>query len=192
MTQSDIEFDLGTATLSCTVEDVAATFAGMLQEMRAAALFVPADERAVLRRIMGRASGTYTVEDVFPDFARDSGALTTLRRLRTAQFIRPAGRDMWDRGERIAIKPFARLVWDRLGEDAIFAPAEDAPEAAAADEVDLAAPEVDELGSRETARLESDELAVPGSKETARLKNNPAAAWDDDDVLDFLKDDTPG
>jgi len=202
MTQSDIEFDLGTATLSCTAEDVAATFAGMLDEMRAAAVFVPADERSVLRRIMARASGTYTVEDVFPEFARDSGALTTLRRLRTAQFIRPAGRDMWERGERIAIKPFARLVWDRLGEDAIFAPAEKVPdfapaekvpEAVAADEVDLAAPDVDDLGSRETARLKSDELVVSGSKEAARLKkDNPAAMWDDDDVLDFLKDDTPG
>ena len=193
MTQTDIEFDLGTATLSCTVEDVASTFAGMLEEMRAAAAFVPADERDVLRRIMAQASGAYTVEDVFPEFARDSGALTTLRRLRTAQFIRPAGRDMWERGERIAIKPFARLVWDRLGEDAIFAPVEEVPEAAASDEVDLAAPGVDDLGSRETARLKGDDRAGPGSKETTRLKkDNPAAMWDDDDVLDFLKDETPG
>jgi hypothetical protein len=182
MTQSDIEFDLGTATMSCTAEEVAATFAGMLQEMRGSAAFVPAGERVVLRRIMAQDSGTFAVEDVFPDFARDSGgALTTLRRLRTAQFIRPAGRDMWERGERIAIKPFAKLVWDRLGEEAIFAPAEEVPEAAAADEVDLAVPGVDDPGSRETTRLNED-----------RKHNNPVAAWNDDDVLDFLKDDTPG
>jgi len=43
--------------------------------------------------------------DVFPEFARDSEAHATLRRLRTAQFILPAGRDMWSPNERIAIKP---------------------------------------------------------------------------------------
>jgi hypothetical protein len=70
--------------------------------MRAAALFIPAHERTALRHIMENASGTLTVGDVFPDFARDSAAHITLRRLRTAQFILPAGRDMWDRDERIA------------------------------------------------------------------------------------------
>lgn len=173
MTQSDIEFDLGSVTMSCTAEDIAATFTGMLQEMRAAAVFVRADEREALRRIMSQESGTFTVAEVFPDFARNTDALTSLRRLRTAQFIRPAGRDMWERTERIAIKPFARLVWDRLGEDAFFAP--DKPADAAAEEVDLAHPGVDE----------------PGSKQTNRLKNKQVAVWEDDDVLDFLKDDTP-
>lgn len=176
MTQSDIEFDLGTATMSCTAEEVATAFAGLLREMRAAAPFISADERAALRWIMAHESGTLAVGSVFPHFARDSAAHVSLRKLRTAQFIRPAGRDMWDTGEHIAVKPFARLVWDRLGEDAIFAPEEEPAAAVPVEEIDLALPEVND----------------PESKETVRLKHADAAKWEDDDVLDFLKDDTPG
>ncbi len=170
MTQSDIEFDLVTATMSCTADEVATTFAGMLREMQAAAPFIAQHERETLRWIMAHDSGSMTVGSVFPNFARDTEALTTLRKLRTAQFIRPAGRDMWDRDEHIAIKPFARLVWDRLGEDAIFGPEEETPAAVPVEEIDLSLPEVNE----------------PESKETVRLKNKDVAQWDDDDVLDFL------
>ena len=126
---------------------------------------------------MSYESGALTVADVFPDFQRESAAHVALRRLRTAQFILPAGRDMWDRTQHIAIKPFARLVWDRLGEVAIFGdepeellePAEPDPE-----EIDLALPSVN----------------APDNAETVRAKGK-TAKWDDDDVLDFLQD-TPG
>jgi hypothetical protein len=175
MTQSELELDLGTATMNCTAEEVAATLAGLYREMRAAIPLITPPERAALRQIMAHESGTLTVDEVFPDFARESQTHMMLRRLRTAQFIIPAGPDFWDHGTRIAIKPFARLVWDRLGEAAIFG---DEPEAEAVEEedVDLALPGVNEKGS----------------SETVRLQNSKAAQWEDDDVLDFLKDDTHG
>jgi hypothetical protein len=180
MTQSELDLDLGTETMNCTAEEVVAVFAGLIREMRAAVPFITADERAALRHIMAHESGALTVAAVFPEFERDSDAHMALRRLRTAQFIRPAGRDVWELDQYIEIKPFARLVWDRLGEAAIFG---DAPEAVAVEEIDLALPSVDEpADSKETVRLNNKD-AKKGAKQ-----------WDDADVLDFLNDssDTPG
>jgi hypothetical protein len=171
MAQSEIELDLGEETLTCTAAEVATAFSALLREMRAAIPFIQPDERAALRRIMSYDSGTLTVAEVFPDFTRESAAHVALRRLRTAQFILPAGRDMWDRDQRIAIKPFARLVWDRLGEAAIFG---EGPATVDEDDIDLALPTVD----------------APDEAETVRVKSK-AAAWEDDDVLDYLQD-TPG
>jgi hypothetical protein len=166
LSHTELELDLGPVAMNCSAEEVAAVFAGLLREMRAAAPFIRPDERDVLRRILAHDGGTLTVADVFPDFARDSDALTTLRKLRTAQFIRPAGRDMWERGERIDVRPFARLVWDRLGEAAVFGDDSD----------DTPAPS------------EDIDLALPGADDTAKAKS-PAGKWDDDDVLDFLNDE---
>jgi len=167
-----LELDLGTAIMNCTTEEVTETFSGMLREMRAAALFIGEDERAALRQIMENTSGTLTVADVFPDFSRDSEAHNTLRRLRTAQFILPAGRDMWSLNERIAIKPFAKLVWERLGEVAIFGNAPQKSYAQPEEEIDLSMPEVN----------------AADSAETVRLQDKSAKNWDDDDVLDFLNE----
>lgn len=175
MTQSEIELDLGTENLSCSAEEIAAVVAGQLREMRAAAPFIGPEERAVLRRIMSYDSGALTVSDVFPGFERESAAHVTLRKLRTAQFILPAGRDVWEPDQHIAIKPFARLVWDRLGEAAIFGEVPEADVVADADEIDLALPGAEAPENAETVRMKSD-----------------AAKWDDDDVLDYLQDDTPG
>jgi hypothetical protein len=177
MAQSEIELDLGGEALTCTAAEIATAFTALLREIRTAVPFITPDERAALRRIMSYESGALTVADVFPDFARESAAHVALRRLRTAQFILPAGRDMWDRDQHIAIKPFARLVWDRLGEAALFG--DEPPKAKNGDEVDeddieLALPEVD----------------VPDEAETVQMKKR-SAAWEDDDVLDFLQD-TPG
>ena len=167
MVQSEIELDLDTETLACTAQEIATVFAAILREMRAAIPFILPDERVALRRIMAHESAALTVAEVFPDFARESAAHFALRRLRTAQFILPAGRDMWDRDQHIAIKPFARLVWDRFGEAVLFneVPAQEAD----ADDIDLALPVVNAV----------EEV------ETIRVKNR--AAWEDDDVLDFLQ-----
>lgn len=187
MTKSNVHITLDDLTLACTADEVGSVFDGILCEMRAAAPFLGDEDRAALRRIMSHDSGTLTVGELFPDFARESAAHLTLRRLRTAQFIRPGGRDMWDHGSPIEVKPFARLLWDRLGESAIFgaAPTHEAPEpavaepaaepAAAEEEVDLALPGVDEPE-------EDREPVGVGSKE------HEAAAWDEDDVLDFLNE----
>jgi hypothetical protein len=172
MTKSEIELDLGTETLTCTTEEIAAALAGLLREMRAAAALIRPDERTVLRRIMSYDSGALTVGEVFPDFQRDSEAHTTLRRLRTAQFILPAGRDMWDRDQRIAIKPFARLAWDRLGEASLFGELPESETADDEDAVDLSLPEVNE----------------PEDGETLPTNNRNTGMWDDDNVLDFLND----
>jgi len=176
MTQTELEFDLGTETIRCTAEEVAAALAGVLREMRTAAPFVTPEEQLALRHIMSHESGSLTVADVFPDFDRNSDALTALRRLRTAQFIRPADRDRWEAGERIEVKPLARLIWDRLGETAIFGDEPEAePEAeepAAEDDIDLSLPGVND----------SDEV------ETVRMADKTATSWDEADVLAFLDD----
>ncbi len=166
LSHSELELDLGPVVVSCTEDEVAAVFAALFREMRAAAPFIRPDERDALRHIMAHEGGTLTVADVFPDFVRDSDALTTLRKLRTAQFIRPAGKDMWDRGERIDVRPFARLVWDRLGEAAVF---DDTSDATPTPDDDI-------------------DLALPDTNEPAK-DERPASKWDDDDVLDFLNDD---
>jgi hypothetical protein len=165
MAPSELELDLGGETLACTPGEVAAAFAGLLREIRAAVPFIRPDERAALRRIMARPSGALTVAEVFPAFARESADHVALRRLRTAQFILPAGRDAWERDRRIAVRPFARLVWDRLGEAALFG---DAPAPAGPDPVPPDATRV---------------------AETARAGKKGQRA--DDDILDFLQD-TPG
>lgn len=169
--QTELEFDLGTETIRCGTGEVAAALAGLLREMRAAAPFVTPHERQVLRWIMAHDSGSLTVADVFPDFDRNSDALTALRRLRTAQFIRPLDRDRWEGGEHIEIKPFARIVWDRLGEAAIFG---DAGEPEPEEEIDLALPEVNATQPTAAATVPEEKLA-----------------WDDADVLEFLNDDPP-
>ena len=170
MRQSEIELDLGAETLTCTAEEIATAFSALLREIRAAVPFILPNERAALRQIMAHESGTLTVAEVFPDFARESPAHVALRRLRTAQFILPAGRDMWDRDQHIAIKPFARLVWDRLGEAGIFG---DEPEREVEPDIDLSLPGAN----------------APEEAEPVPVKKR--AAWEDDDVLDFLQD-TPG
>ncbi len=179
MTQSDIELDLdlGTEPLHCTAEEIAGALAGLLREMRATAPFVTAEERETLRLIMSHPTGTLTVGDLFPDFERDPESLTALRRLRTAQFIRPGGPDRWEAGQQIEIKPFARLIWDRLGEAAIFgdAPEEAGDEHPAEGDIDLSLPEVND----------------PDGVETVRASNRTKAAWDEADVLEYLNDDSP-
>jgi hypothetical protein len=69
---------------------------------------------------MSRGSESLSVGELFPEFARESEGHKTLRRLRAAQFVRPARTGRWDPEEPIEVKPFARLMWDRIGEDAIF------------------------------------------------------------------------
>lgn len=192
MTQSDfeLELDLDFKTIHCTSEEIANALAGLLHEMRTAAPFITPEERETLRLIMSHPGGTLTVGDLFPDFDRDADPepLTALRRLRTAQFIRPAEHDRWEVGERIEIKPFARIIWDKLGEAAIFgdAPADDAhaedghaepaehAEPVEEVDIDLALPEVNESGSGPAARK--------GKKDDK--------GWDEADVLDFLNDDS--
>ena len=171
MTSSKMHAALDTLTASCTAEEIADVFAGLLREMQVAVPFLNDQDRAALRQIMAHDPGTLTVAEVFPDFSRGSAAHYSLRRLRTAQFIRPAGRDMWDRESRIDIKPFARLAWDRLGEDGIFGtPEKEEPDV---EEIDLALPEVND------------------PTEAVTMRGKPRAAdWDDADVLDYLKDDT--
>lgn len=170
--QTELELDLGSGTIRCTADEVAAAVAGVLREMRTAAPFVTAHEQQTLRWIMAHDSGSLTVGEVFPDFDRDTDALTALRRLRTAQFIRPLERDRWEAAEHIEIKPLARLIWDRLGEAAIFG---DAPEEEdAADAIDLSLPDVNATDNVPTTPLPKKQLG-----------------WDEADVLEFLNDDSP-
>lgn len=175
MTSSKVHISLDSQIIACSVGEIASTFAGLLHEMKVAVPFLHANDREVLRKIMACEPATLTVAELFPDFERGSEAHDTLRRLRTAQFIRPAGRDMWDRGSQIDIKPFARLAWNRIGEAGIFG---DEPEReldiVEDDEIDLSRPEVND----------------PEEAATIHAKKSGAEMWEDDDVLDYLKDDT--
>jgi len=177
MPKSEVQIDLATTTINCTIEEIEATFSWLLVEMHAALPRLRPDERAVLRRIMTNVSGSLTVSDVFPEFTRESEGHKTLRRLRAGQFIRPAKTGRWEPNERIELKPFGWLVWNRCGEASLFrdgtvnghAPE---PDEGADDEViDLASPDVNDLEA-EAAML---------------LKDEDASNWDGDlmDVQDF-------
>lgn len=179
--QTELELDLGTETLHCTADEVAGVVSGALREMRTAAPFVTPHERQTLRWIMAHESGSLAVGEVFPDFDRNTDALTALRRLRTAQFIRPLHRDRWEAAEHIEIKPLARLLWDRLGEAGIFGDAPEAEEeepeqtlAPAAEDIDLSLPEVNDTDNVPTTPLPKKKIE-----------------WDEADVLEFLNDDSP-
>jgi len=182
MKLSPLTINLGPVSMSCTADEIGATLGALLDEMRAVIPMLREDERAALRRIMSHDGDNLTVGDVFPEFHRESEAHKTLRRLRAAQFVRPAVHGRWDPDEPILVKPFARLMWDHLGEAEIF---QDGARAAGAAEpevvVDLSEPE------------ETKEPAAP--EETAEPAADPEDVIlnpvdDADDVID-LADDEP-
>jgi hypothetical protein len=175
--------------------------------MRSVIPFLRSDERETLRWIMSQESGSLTVRDVFPVFTRESESHKSLRRLRAAQFIRPAESGRWNPDERIEVKPFARLMWDRVGEDVIFAgvPGAAAPAAAAATEpaddvVDLGLGEDDKEVKVPAAEPVAEPAAEPAAEEVVDLRDveeekqtaepaepavmNKSAGFEDDAVLD--------
>lgn len=142
MSRSTVDISLEKFRFTCSVDDVADTFAWLLVEMRAAVPRLRTDERIVLRTIMAHESKALTVRDLFPDFVRNSEAHKTLRRLRAGQFVRPALSGHWVLDEPIEVKPFGRLIWVKCGEEALFgdvavASAEGKPESS---EIDLSRP----------------------------------------------------
>ena len=182
MSVSELELDLGTAAMSCTTEEVAAVFAALLREMRAVAGRLRPDERVALRLIMSRDSGTLSVGEVFRGFARESEAHKTLRRLRAAQFVRPAKTGRWDPDERIEVKPFARLVWDRVGEGTIFAD-DDADVVLDVDEdVAMAEPVPTQLAPATATAPET-------ATDEVDVEQVAASIWEDDGVVDLAGDD---
>ena len=197
MSASELQLDLGTVTMNCTNEEVAATLAALLGEMRAIIPKLREDERNVLRQIMSQDSGALTVSDAFPDFARESEGHKTLRRLRAAQFIRPARTGRWDPQEAIEIKPFARLMWDHVGEDTIFDGVAAVPAAAPVDEVvdlGVTAPEepADENQPAVVEQSAEEDVVDLGTVEEEKESEPPVPArrsavgsnFEDDNVLD--------
>lgn len=170
MTQSKVHISLDTLTIVCSAKEIADTFAWLLEEMRAATPRLRPDERTLLRRIMASDNKALTVGDLFPDFRREHEAHKTLRRLRAAQFIRPAKTGRWEANEPIEVKPFGRLLWDHIGEAGIFGDEPGRGEKLDEEEIDLSLPEVDDPQEAETIRVQE------------------KATWNDDDVLDFLKE----
>ncbi len=120
MSESQVQVHLDGITVNCTTQEIAATFSWLLVEMRDAMPRLRPVERKVLRWIMSKKSGTLTVSDVFPDFTRESEEHKTLRRLRAAQFIRPAKTGRWEANESIELKPFGLLIWNQCGEASLF------------------------------------------------------------------------
>ena len=209
MNQSSIEIDLGAITMSCTTDEIAATLAALLGEMRAVIPKLRQDERDVLRQIMSRDSGTLAVEDVFADFARESEAHKTLRRLRAAQFVRPARTGCWHPREPIEIKPFARLMWDHIGEDAIFdgippvsvaTPKEEVVDLSMAEDEKKAAPAVEKPApppEEEVVDLQDveDEPVVPrplAAEKAARFEDESLDLGDYDDLCAYAEEELRG
>jgi hypothetical protein len=184
MSVSELELDLGTAAMSCTAEELAAAMASFLREMRSVAALLRPDERVALRMIMSRESGTLSVGEVFRGFSRDSEAHKTLRRLRAAQFVRPAKSGSWNSEEYIEVKPFARLIWDRVGEGTIFA--EESADVVLNGEEDLPmaepvaapqpAPRAAQPGTIQPEAVPTDEVDV---------EQVAMSVWEDDAVVDL-------
>jgi hypothetical protein len=165
MPHSAFLIDLGTIAINCTLEEIETTFYGLLVEMRAALPRLRSDERSVLRQIMANESGSLKVSDVFPNFKRESEGHKTLRRLRAAQFIRPAKTGRWDADEKIEVKPFGWLVWNRSGEASLFSDvnvddqASECEDSAGNAVIDLASPEVNQIEPIVGIRIQDDEVS---------------------------------
>ncbi|HVL11155.1 MAG TPA: hypothetical protein VM529_01230 [Gemmata sp.] len=212
MSLPEIELDLGPATITCTPDEFAAGLAALLREIRSVALRLRPDERVALRAIMSHGDGALTVGQVFHDFSRESEAHKTLRRLRAAQFVRPAEHGHWGPDEPIEVKPFARLLWDRLGEGEIFAAEQEddadalfldlaeppaAAEEAVAEEAEREEAEpprvVEELAVEEVRPAKTAKAAKPAPKlqpaEPEDLEAAAARLWEDDSVVDLADAD---
>jgi hypothetical protein len=188
MSVSELELDLGTAAMICTAEELAAAMASFLREMRSVAGLLRPDERVALRMIMSRETGTLTVGEVFRGFARDSEAHKTLRRLRAAQFVRPAKSGHWAPEVRIEVKPFARLIWDRVGEGTIFA--DDSADVVLTGEEDL--PMAEPVAPPQPPPTVVPKAAQPGTIQPEAVPTDEvdveqvaASVWEDDAVVDL-------
>jgi hypothetical protein len=184
MPKSEVQIKLDDITLNCTLKEITATFSWLLTEMRAATPRLRPDEREVLRHIMAHESGSLTVGEVFPDFTRESEGHKTLRRLRAAQFIRPAITGRWEPGERIEVKPFGLLIWKHSGEVGLFSDANGHGHASGGDN------ETDDV----VIDLASPSLYQMEQKEPAPLQDEDVAEGNDDllEVLDFSRDKMDG
>lgn len=181
-----LELDLGAVSMTCTTDEMAATLAALLREMRSVIPRLRADERDTLRTIMAHESHSLSVAELFPDFVREGEGHKTLRRFRAAQFVRPARTGRWDPKERIEVKPFARLMWERVGEEVIFAG------------IPARGPDDDSvLADRPALREEPVEAAPVGEEvldlqeieDEAPVAKPSAESFEDDDVLEPAGDD---
>jgi hypothetical protein len=202
MSTSELELELGTVMMTCTREEVAKTLAALLGEMRAVLPRLREDEREVLRRIMSEI-GALTVGEVFPDFARESEAHKTLRRLRAAQFVRPGQTGRWNPEVPIEVKPFARLMWDHVGEEEIFAnssavamatPTEDVVDLGLAEtENEIPQPAVAEQAEEGVVDLgeieQEKEPAVARSREAGFADDSVLDLGDYDDLCAFAEEE---
>jgi len=165
MPHSVLLIDLGSMAINCTLAEIEATFYWLLVEMRAALPRLRPDERDVLRQIMANESGSLRVSDVFSDFKRESEGHKTLRRLRAAQFIRPADTGRWDIDETIEVKPFGWLVWHRCGEAVLFKDVNVDEQASECDDssgdevIDLSSPDVNQTEAIVCIGIEDDDVS---------------------------------
>lgn len=117
----EVELDLKILKLKFEPEVLESTFADLVAEMRKTVSGLRDDERVVLRNIMSQPSGSLVVADVFGGFRRGTEEHQTLRRLRDAQFIRPAEGGPWEAEKHIEIKAFGAVMWNKIGEKTLFA-----------------------------------------------------------------------
>lgn len=120
MRLTDIEIDLKLVKLKFKSDELEKILADVLTEMRSITTGLGVDECEKLRTIMAKPSGTFAVTDIYPTFSRGNPEHEKLRRLRDAQFIRPAGGGRWHTESRIEIKPFGKMMWEKVGEQKLF------------------------------------------------------------------------
>ena len=120
ITVSEFTLTLGIVSVKFKVDELNQTLESILSEMRSITSTLRIDEREVLQRIMNNRDKSLTVNDIYPNFKRDTEEHKTLRRLRDAQFIRPSEGDGWESHKHVEVKAFGRLMWEKVGEDKLF------------------------------------------------------------------------
>ncbi|HRD78618.1 MAG TPA: hypothetical protein PK264_22215, partial [Hyphomicrobiaceae bacterium] len=91
-------------------DDVAETFDALLREMQLITSRLTTEDWAVLKTIMTDPNGQLRVDSIFDGFERETPAHELMRKLREAQFVRPANGGRWKNDSIIQIKPFGKLM----------------------------------------------------------------------------------
>jgi hypothetical protein len=107
---SDLEVDWGDLKIRLKGGQAEQMLESLFQEMRALIDSVPSPERQrVLKRIEFE-EGRIRVQDIYPNFKRETLEHNYLRSLRDAQFIRPFSRGRFHPDSLLQLKQFGRLM----------------------------------------------------------------------------------
>ena len=115
-----VTINLGFMSAKFVADELNSTFEELVGEMRAITSALNQTERDVLERLMEVQSGEVRVGELFEDFQRETEAHNALRKLRDAQFVKPAEGGRWKADKHILLKPFGVLMWRKIGPSKLF------------------------------------------------------------------------